>query len=84
MWKANIYVTLKNGVLDPQGQAVLGSLRQLGFASLQEVQVGKFLVVDLAAESLALAVAQVEAMCKRLLVNPVIEDYRYDLLEVAQ
>lgn len=84
MWKANIYVTLKNGVLDPQGQAVLGSLRQLGFASLQEVQVGKFLVIDLAAESLDLAVKQVEAMCKRLLVNPVIEDFRYDLMEVVQ
>jgi phosphoribosylformylglycinamidine synthase len=84
MWKANIYVTLKEGVLDPQGQAVLGSLKQLGFSTLQEVKVGKFLVVDLAAESMALAVEQVEAMCKRLLANPVIEDYRYDLMEVAQ
>jgi len=83
MWKANIYVTLKTGVLDPQGQAVLGSLKQLGFASVQDVQVGKFMVVELAADSLDQAVEQVEAICKRLLANPVLEDYRYDLMEVC-
>lgn len=83
MWKANIYVTLKTGVLDPQGQAVLGSLKQLGFGSVQDVQVGKFMVVDLAADSLDQAVEQVEAICKRLLANPVLEDYRYDLMEVC-
>ncbi len=82
MWKANIYVTLKTGVLDPQGQAVLGSLRQLGFSGLQDVQVGKFLVVELCADSLNAAIEQIEAMCRRLLANPVIEDYRYELMEV--
>lgn len=82
MWKANVYVTLKTGVLDPQGQAVLGSLQQLGFAAIQDVQVGKFMVVELAADGLAAAIEQVEAICKRLLANPVLEDYRYDLMEV--
>lgn len=84
MWKANIFVTLKEGVLDPQGQAVQGSLQQLGFNGLQDVRVGKFLVVELAAASLNEAVAQIEAMCQRLLANPVLENYRYELMEVAQ
>ncbi len=79
MWKASIYVTLKEGVLDPQGQAVLGSLKQLGFSTLQSVQVGKFITVELAAGSRAEAESQVEAICQRLLVNSVLEDYSYRL-----
>lgn len=84
MWKANIFVTLKEGVLDPQGQAVLGSLRTLGFDQVKEVGVGKFLTVELMAANRDAAADMVDAMCKKLLANPVIEEYRFELTEVAQ
>ncbi|MGI6358919.1 MAG: phosphoribosylformylglycinamidine synthase subunit PurS [Bacillota bacterium] len=83
MWRASIYVTLKEGVLDPQGQAILGSLKQLGFSSMQSVRVGKFITVELNAASQSEAEEQVKSICQRLLTNPVLEDYSFQLEVVS-
>jgi phosphoribosylformylglycinamidine synthase len=78
--KARIYVTLKNGVLDPQGKAIGTALTGLGFDGIGEVRQGKLIEIELpGAASEAAARAQLEEMCRKLLSNPVIEDYRIDL-----
>lgn len=77
--KANVYITLKNGVLDPQGKAVEGSLGHLGFDNVTAVRQGKFIEVELDESDKAKAEAQVKAMCEQLLANTVIENYRIEL-----
>ena len=74
-WLARIQVTLKPVVLDPQGDAVLNGLHQLGYTDVSSVRVGKYMEVTLAAESAGAAEAAVRQMCDRLLANPVIESY---------
>lgn len=81
--KAHIYVTLKDGVLDPQGKATQNTLHHLGFDTVQSVRQGKFIEVELDAESQEDAAAQLEQMCEQLLANTVIESYRVDLVEAA-
>ncbi|HKT38185.1 MAG TPA: phosphoribosylformylglycinamidine synthase subunit PurS [Ktedonobacterales bacterium] len=76
-WQARVEVTLKPVVLDPQGDAVLHGLHQLGFSDVARVRVGKYLELSLAAASLADAEAMVREMCDRLLANPVIESYSF-------
>ncbi len=83
MFKAIIYVTLKESVLDPQGVAVQGSLHTLGFANVKEVRIGKRLEVLVEGESKQQAEEQVKVMCEKLLANPVIENYTYEVEEVA-
>jgi len=77
---AKVHVTLKPVVLDPQGLAVQGGLRTLGFDTVQIVRAGKYLEIKLEAPDKAEAERLVKEMCTKLLANPVIEDYR---LEVA-
>jgi len=77
--KAKIYVTLKSGILDPQGRAIQQSLATLGFSTVKEVRVGKYLEVDLAEQDAAQAESSLKAMCGKLLANPVIEEFRYDV-----
>lgn len=79
MLTAKIYVTLKPGVLDAQGDTVRSALETLGFQGLTDVRVGKFMVLTLNSLTKEQAAAQVDEMCKRLLANPVIEDYRFEL-----
>ncbi|MCZ6479794.1 MAG: phosphoribosylformylglycinamidine synthase subunit PurS [candidate division NC10 bacterium] len=81
MIRAKVYVTLKRGVLDPQGETVRGALETLGFAEVQDVRIGKFMVITLNAVNREDATKSVEEMCKKLLANPVIEDYRFELEE---
>jgi phosphoribosylformylglycinamidine synthase subunit PurS len=81
MWLAKVHVTLKPVVLDPQGQAVHGGLRQLGFDGVKSVRAGKYLEIKLDAPDRAEAERLVREMCTKLLANPVIEEYR---LEVAE
>lgn len=76
-WLARIHVTLKPVVLDPQGDAVLTGLHQLGFSGVSGVRVGKYLEVTLAAADQPAAEAAITQMCARLLANPVIESYRF-------
>jgi phosphoribosylformylglycinamidine synthase len=77
---ARIYVTLKQGVLDPQGQAVQRALHRLGFPEVQETRIGKYIELRLDG-SQADARAHLEKMCKDLLANTVIEEYRYELVD---
>jgi phosphoribosylformylglycinamidine synthase len=79
MWQAEVYVTFKRGVLDPQGETIRSSLVALGFETVSEVRVGKFMTVKLSASSRETARSLVDDMCRRLLSNPVIEEYRFDL-----
>ena len=77
--KARIHISLKPGVLDPQGKAIGNALKGLGFAGIGEVRQGKLIELDLADGDAAAARARVEEMCRQLLANPVIEDYAIDL-----
>ena len=77
--KAKIHVTLKQGILDPQGKAIEHALESLGFANAGNVRVGKYMEVDVQEPDRAKAEAQVKQMCETLLANTVIEEYRYEL-----
>ena len=77
--KARIRITLKNGVLDPQGKAIQNALAALGIAGVEDVRQGKYIEVELAETSEDAAKATVERMCKDLLANTVIEDYAFEL-----
>jgi phosphoribosylformylglycinamidine synthase len=81
---AKIFVTPKRTVLDPQGQVVQKGLHNLGYEDVGQVHVGKFIVVELddaAAGDREAVTAQVDEMCRRFLANPIIEDYRFELVE---
>ena len=80
--RATVLVRPKAGILDPQGEAVEGSLRQLGF-DVREARVGRVVDVELAAGDPALARAEVERMCEQLLANPLIESYEIDVVDEA-
>lgn len=77
--KARVHVMLKDGVLDPQGEAVRHALGTLGFADVQAVRQGKVIELDLAATDKAAAQAEVKEMCEKLLANTVIEKYSIEL-----
>ena len=79
--KAKIHVTLKSGVLDPQGKAVEHALGSLGFAGVSGVRQGKYIELDLDETDRAIAQANVEKMCEKLLANTVIENYSIDFAE---
>ncbi len=74
--KIKVIVTLKNGVLDPQGKAIQQTLNGMNFANVEEVRQGKFFEININENNEAKAKAQVEEMCKKLLANLVIEDYK--------
>jgi len=78
--KARIEITLKTGVLDPQGKAIEGALGGLGFGGVDDVRQGKLIEITLAETDEAKARAQVERMCQELLANTVIENYAYELV----
>ena len=78
--KARIHVTLKHGVLDPQGKAIGNALKDLGFSNVGDVRQGKFIELDLDEIDESKAKAAVEAMCEKLLANTVIENYAIDLV----
>jgi phosphoribosylformylglycinamidine synthase subunit PurS len=79
--QARIKITLKHGVLDPQGKAIENALMSLGVSGINEVRQGKYIEVDLAERDEAQARAQVEKICKDLLANTVIENYAYELVK---
>jgi phosphoribosylformylglycinamidine synthase len=78
--KAKIHVTLKEGVLDPQGKAVARALGSLGFSGVHDVRQGKFIEVELGETDVDKARNSVDAMCRKLLANTVIEDYEIELV----
>jgi phosphoribosylformylglycinamidine synthase subunit PurS len=73
--KVHVYVTLKNGVLDPQGKAIHHALEGLGFAGVNDVRAGRMIALDVAD---SVSDADLEAMCQKLLANMVIENYRIE------
>jgi phosphoribosylformylglycinamidine synthase subunit PurS len=79
--KARVHVTLKPGVLDPQGKAVQHSLAALGFAGVEQVRQGKYIEIDLADDDRVRARETLETMCRQLLANTVIENYAIDIGE---
>jgi phosphoribosylformylglycinamidine synthase len=79
--KAKIHVTLKNGVLDPQGKAVQHALDALGFSGIDGVRQGKYIELDLTEKDPAKAHGEVDAMCRKLLANTVIENYEIEIAE---
>ncbi len=82
MYLAKVYVTLKPTVNDPQGLTIKDGLHMLGFASVTSVRAGKYMEIKLDGNDRAKVAEQVQEMCRQLLANPVIEDFRFDLEEV--
>ena len=78
--KARVEIRLKQGVLDPQGKAIESALSALGFAGVGQVRQGKLIEISLAEDDPLRARAEVEEMCRKLLANPVIEDYAIEVL----
>ncbi len=83
MLEAEVHVTLKRSVLDPQGETVRSALETLGFRGVADCRIGKFMVLRLHESDAARAREQVEAMCRKLLANPTIEEYVFQLREVG-
>ncbi|KSU81226.1 phosphoribosylformylglycinamidine synthase [Fictibacillus enclensis] len=82
MYKVKVFVTLKESVLDPQGSAVKGSLHRMEYNEVQDVRIGKYLELTIE-DSVQDLDKSVREMCEKLLSNPVIEDYRYEVEEVV-
>ncbi len=83
MFLARVYITLKPTVNDPQGLTIRGALHSLGFQEVESVRAGKYLEVRLNTASRQEAEGQVAEMCRKLLANPVIEDFRFELEETS-
>ena len=79
---ANIKIELKESVNDPQGSTVMHSLHSLGYSSVSNVRIGKFISVEISAEDQPTALAEVHQMCGKLLANPVIESFKISILEI--
>ena len=79
MLKAEIYVTLKKTVVDPQGLVIKHALESLGFSGISNVRCGKIISLQLNLKNKTKAEKEIQAMCKKLLTNPIIEDYRLQM-----
>jgi phosphoribosylformylglycinamidine synthase len=77
--RVKIFISFKDGVLDPQGKAVERSLHTLGYEEVRDVRMGKYLEIEVEAPSRQSAEVRVREMCDKLLANPVIEDYRFEI-----
>ncbi len=83
-WLVKINIQLKESILDPQGQAVQAGLNALGYDNVSDLNVGKYMELKISdLEDKEQVDKQVDEMCQRLLANPVIEDYRYSIEEMA-
>lgn len=80
MAKVNVYVTLKPSLLDAQGKVVQGALENLGYSTIESVRMGKFIEIELGENGVALEQA-IDEMCQKLLANPNIENYRYEIVK---
>jgi phosphoribosylformylglycinamidine synthase subunit PurS len=82
-FRAKIYVTLRPSVLDPAGTAVQSGLEHMGYSTVEQVRIGKYIELTITAADQATAEQQLDRMCDQLLANPVIEVYRYELATAA-
>jgi phosphoribosylformylglycinamidine synthase PurS subunit len=81
--RVKIFVSLKEGVLDPQGKAIERSLHTLGYQEVGDVRIGKYLEIELEASSREAAEGRIRQMCEKLLANPVIENYRFEIQDAS-
>jgi phosphoribosylformylglycinamidine synthase len=81
VFEAKIYITFKEGVVDPQGITIKGALESLGYKGISNVRMGKYIQMRLNTQDKEKAESDLEKMCAKLLANPVIEDYRYEIEE---
>lgn len=79
LMKAKVYITLKKGVLDPQGKTVKGALDSMGYKEVKDLRIGKFMEMELEVDSKEMAEKRLNEMCEKLLANTVIEDYRFEI-----
>lgn len=79
-YRLEVRVTPRPGLLDPEGNAIAHALHSLGFEAVEQVRVGRIMIVDVGAESPEAAVAAADAMCRKLLANPVTQDYQVALV----
>ena len=79
MLRVKIFVTLKKGVVDPQGITIKGALESLGYKGIASVRLGKYIQLELNAKDKKEAGKDIEEMCQKLLANPVIENYEYEI-----
>ena len=84
MFLARVYITLKPTVNDPQGLTIKGALHSLGFSGVESIRAGKYMEIRIDAPDKAAAEAQVAEMCRKLLANPVIEDFRFEVEPVVR
>ncbi|MCD6575510.1 phosphoribosylformylglycinamidine synthase subunit PurS [Candidatus Aerophobetes bacterium] len=84
MFNAKVYISLKEGVADPQGATIKHALDSLGFKGVNEVKTGKYFQIELNIKNKREAEKQIEDMCKKILVNPVIEKYEYEIEEIKR
>jgi len=82
-YQAQIYVTLRPSVLDPAGTAVASGLQHMGYENVERVRIGKYIELTLSAAGEGEASEQLHRICDQLLANPVIENYRFELTEIA-
>lgn len=82
-YQARIYVTLRSSVLDPAGTAIESGLNQMGYTEVESVRIGKYIELQLSADNEEQAKQHLDEMCDRLLANTVIENYRFELTELA-
>jgi phosphoribosylformylglycinamidine synthase len=79
---AKVFVTLRPSVLDPAGVAVQSSLKQLGYDNVEQVRIGKYIEITIISPDESKARQNMDRICDQILANPVIENYRFDLIEV--
>ena len=79
MYLAKVYITLKPTVNDPQGLTIKGALHTLGFTTVQDVRAGKYIELKIEAHDKEKATQEVDEMCRKLLANPIIENFRFEL-----
>jgi phosphoribosylformylglycinamidine synthase len=82
-YQANIYITLRPSVLDPAGTAVQSGLKHMGYEQVEQIRIGKYIELKLSSIDETSARQQLDTMCEQLLANPVIENYRFDLVEIG-
>jgi len=83
IYQAQIYVTLRPSVLDPAGTAVKSGMEHMGYNNVEQVRIGKYIELKLSATDEEAARQHLDRMCDQILANPVIENYRFDLVEVS-
>ena len=84
MYKVSVYVTPKAGVVDPQGAAIERALPALGHSSASNIRVGRYITLDVEGTDPDEVKAEVDDMCRKLLANPIIEDYRFDVVAAGE